>query len=183
MAIHQTVIKKSKTGFEVSVETPSTADAAELLDTARRIMSESKHLLTTGDEFKFTVEMQEKRIRELIEHPDALLLVAKVDGKIVGMADFKVGSRRRTAHQGMLGLSFLPEFTGKGLGPLLMNELIDWAGSNPRIEALRLHVHAKNSGAISLYERLGFRIEGREVRGIKLEDGSYDDVLMMALFL
>lgn len=175
--------KKTKDGLEVSIGTPALSDSAELLNVARRIMTESKHLLTQGDEFTFTVEMQEKRIRDFTEHPDGLVLVAKVDGKIVGMVDFKVGARRRVAHHGMLGLSFVPEFTGKGLGPLMMNELIHWARLNPRIEALRLQVHAGNLRAVALYEKLGFKIEGREVHGIKLENGTYDDVLTMALFV
>ncbi|WP_373999595.1 GNAT family N-acetyltransferase [Bdellovibrio bacteriovorus] len=173
----------SSHGLVISIATPKVEDASELLDVARRIMSESKHLLTTGDEFKFTVEMQEKRIRDFTEHPDGLLLIAKVNGKIVGMTDFKVGGRRRVAHHGMLGLSFLPEFTGKGLGRLLMNELIAWAKENPRVETLRLQVHAKNVSAVKLYESLGFQVEGREIRGIKFDDGSYDDVLTMALFV
>ncbi|QDK37621.1 GNAT family N-acetyltransferase [Bdellovibrio sp. NC01] len=174
---------KTKNGNDVLIGTPSISDSAELLAVAKRIMTESKHLLTQGDEFQFTVEMQEKRIRDFTDHPDGLLLVAKIDGKIVGMTDFKVGGRRRIAHHGMLGLSFVPEYTGKGLGRLLMNELISWAQANPRVEALRLEVHSKNTPAVTLYEKLGFKIEGRQIKGIKFDDDSYDDVLTMVLFV
>ncbi|AZZ37034.1 hypothetical protein CIK05_09595 [Bdellovibrio sp. qaytius] len=183
MAIHPTIHKAAKNGVEVIIASAKVNDAAELLEVARRIMNESKHLLTQGDEFKFTVEMQEKRIRDFTEHPDGLLLLAKVGGKIVGMTDFKVSSRRRVAHQGLLGLSFLPEFVGLGLGRLLMNELISWARLNPRVETLRLEVHATNTPAVALYEKLGFTIEGRQVRCIKHDDGTYDDALSMALFV
>lgn len=183
MATLPVTIKKAKDDVEVSIGSPALSDAAELLEVARRIMAESQHLLTQRDEFQFTVDMQEKRIRDFNEHPDGLLLVAKIDGNIVGMIDFKVGMRRRIAHHGELGISFVPERTGKGLGRLLMNELISWAKQNPRIEALRLRVHATNVSAVALYENLGFKVEGREVRGIKFEDGTYDDVLTMALFV
>ena len=183
MAILKTVDKKTKDGLDVSIETPPLSDAAELLEVARRIMNESKHLLTQGDEFNFTVETQEKRMRDFREHADGIQLVAKINGKIVGMLDFKVGARRRIAHHGMIGVSFLPEFSGKGLGRLLMTELINWAKENPRVETLRLQVHATNAPAVALYEKLGFKVEGREIRGIKLENGQYDDVLTMALFV
>lgn len=156
MAILKTVNKKTKDGLEVSIETPLLSDAAELLEVARRIMNESKHLLTQGDEFTFTVETQEKRMRDFREH---------------------------LAHHGMIGVSFVPEFTGKGLGRLMMTELINWAKENPRVETLRLQVHATNAPAVALYEKLGFKVEGREVKGIKLENGQYDDVLTMALFV
>lgn len=183
MAIISKVHKKTKDGLEVAIETPKASDATELLEVARRIMNESQHLLTQGDEFNFTVEMQDKRIREFSDHPQGLMLVAKVDEKIVGMLDFKVGSRRRIAHHGMLAISFVPEFSGKGLGRLLLSELIYWAQKNPQVETLRLQVHATNLTAIGLYEKLGFKIEGREIRGIKFDNGQYDDVLTMALFV
>lgn len=62
----------------------------------------------------------------------------------------------------------------------MLQELIAWATSNPRIETLRLRVHAKNARALALYRSMGFVEEGCELNGIKLQDGTYDDVITMA---
>lgn len=183
MAIITTTIHTAKNGKQVSISSATAADAAELLAVAQRIMAESKHLLTQGDEFKFTIELQEKRIKDFTDHPDGLLLLAKLDGQIVGMLDFKVGARRRIAHHGVLALALVPESVGLGLGRLMMNELIQWAKQNSRVEALRLEVHAKNIPAIALYEKLGFIVEGRQVRGVKFDNETYDDVIGMVLFV
>jgi RimJ/RimL family protein N-acetyltransferase len=43
-------------------------------------------------------------------------------------------------------------------------------------------VYAKNTGAVALYRKVGFAIEGTKVRGKKL-DGEYDDVHLMGLLL
>ena len=183
MAIIPTTTHKAKNGSDVVIASATVEDSAELLAVAQRIMTESKHLLTQGDEFKFTVEMQEKRIKDFTDHPDGLLLLAKLDHKIVGMIDFKVGARRRIAHHGILAVAFVSECVGLGLGRLMMNELIQWAKQNPRVEALRLEVHAANTAAVTLYEKLGFKVEGRQRRGVKFDNGTYDDVLTMGLFV
>ena len=49
------------------------------------------------------------------------------------------------------------EFRGKGIGKLLMKELIKWFKKN-NIKKVSLCVHTKNKKAIKLYERLGFQV-------------------------
>ena len=51
------------------------------------------------------------------------------------------------------------------------------------MESIRLQVHARNTGAQHLYLKMGFIEEGRERRGVKFLDGTYDDVISMALEL
>jgi ribosomal protein S18 acetylase RimI-like enzyme len=53
----------------------------------------------------------------------------------------------------------LPEHRGEGLATRLMGELI--AGIHARSERAFLHALAGNTGAIRLYERLGFRVRRR----------------------
>ena len=43
-------------------------------------------------------------------------------------------------------------------------------------------MYARNTGAIALYRKVGFTLEGTRVRGKKL-DGEYDDVHMMGILL
>lgn len=181
MALIPNIQTKLKDGTEVLIANPSTTEAPELLQAMQRIIKESRHLLVQSDEFNITPEIQEKRIKDYNDHPDALYLIAKVQDKIIGGLDFKVAARRRMAHQGMFAITMLPEFKGKGLGRLMMNEMIQWARANPRIETLRLEVHAKNVNAFALYQKLGFEIEGREISALKFDDGTYDDVITMAL--
>jgi ribosomal protein S18 acetylase RimI-like enzyme len=46
-----------------------------------------------------------------------------------------------------------------------------------------LFVRAGHSGAIRLYQRLGFKIEGRFERRVRLADGNIEDDVAMALLL
>ncbi|MES2963475.1 MAG: N-acetyltransferase [Bdellovibrionota bacterium] len=169
-----------KDGTEVVVRSARPEDAAPLLDAMRIVMRESKHLLTEIDEFKYTVEQEAELVATHLNHPDKLWLIPLVDGKIVGALNFSIGGKKRNSHQGAFGVSLLPDFQGLGIGRLLMDIFLEWAEDNPRVECVRLQVHAENVAASRLYEDLGFREEGREKKGVKFSDGTYDDVLLMA---
>ncbi len=84
---------------------------------------------------------------------------------------------------GDFGMSLLPEFRGIGIGKAMLMALLNWARANEKIEKVNLRVHSKNVSALQLYEKLGFREEGREVRGVKLAVGKYDDVICMSYFV
>ena len=53
----------------------------------------------------------------------------------------------------------------------------------PDIKKLVVSVAASNVRAVALFEKTGFVIEGRRVRGIQHDDGRYDDEIMMAQFV
>lgn len=180
MALAKEQTLTAKNGTKVLITSPSEDDGAELLETMKVILKASRHTLTTLEEFNFTVEKQKDRIQQHLSHPDKLIITPKVNGKIVGQTDFSPGVRNRIAHYGEFGMSIHPDYQGLGIGKMMLEALLEWARSNPRLETVRLKVHSKNYRAISLYEKCGFILEGKEVRAIKFSDGTYDDVLLMA---
>ena len=172
--------KVAKNGIEVTLLSPPVAAGGEILEVVKGIMRKSEHLLTEQDELTFTAQDEEEMIRAYTEHPDKVIIVPKVAGKIIGMMDFRCGLRRRISHQGEFGMSIEPAFQGLGIGRMMLDELVKWATGNPRIETLRLSVHAKNVRAIALYRSAGFSEEGRQLNGVRLGKASYDDVIAMA---
>lgn len=181
MAKIETVRKTTKSGLQITLRTPMPGEGKALLEAMREVMKESEHLLTEPDEFKYTVEQEESLIQDYLEHPDKLLIVPEIEGAIAGMLNFSVGHRRRIAHQGDFGISLRGKYRGQGVGRLVMGEFLEWARENPRVETVRLRVHGRNAEAVALYRSLGFREEGRELKGAKLGPGSYDDVILMAV--
>lgn len=67
------------------------------------------------------------------------------------------------------------------IGTNLFKELIDWASQN-NIVRLELTVMTNNKGAIALYEKMGFKIEGLKEKSL-LVDGQYIDEYYMAKIL
>jgi len=77
-----------------------------------------------------------------------------------------------------------PDWQGKGLGAMLFQAAIDAARTMaPPVTRLELMVREGNAGAIALYKRLGFVIEGRFAGRVRLPDGTIEDDLAIALIL
>jgi RimJ/RimL family protein N-acetyltransferase len=180
MARISEIKKKAKNGLEVTLVSPGPGAGAEILDVVKLIMARSKHLVTEPDELRFTVEQEDELLGAYLASSDQVIIAPMVGGKIVGMMDFRPGSRRRNSHQGEFGMSVHPDYQGIGIGRMMLEALIAWAEGCLTIETLRLKVHSRNLPAMGLYRALGFIEEGREVRGVKFSDGTYDDVVLMA---
>ena len=77
-----------------------------------------------------------------------------------------------------------PDAQGRGVGHGLFEELLAAADRSPRrLERIELVVREGLTHAIRLYERLGFRQEGRFERRFRLAAGTYEADLPMALFV
>jgi RimJ/RimL family protein N-acetyltransferase len=125
-----------------------------------------------------TVEEERAFLARCIQAPASVVLVAEVDGALVGMLDFHGYRHPQRQHAGVLGMSVAEGWRGQGLGTALLEALFRWA---PRhgIARIELEVLANNPGAIRLYERLGFHHEGRQ-QGAVAVDGTLVDLLLMA---
>lgn len=109
----------------------------------------------------------EDRLRRQAENPDAVMLVAEVEGQIVGTT-----SGRRDPTRGHVGrLYVLPAHHGAGVGSGLLRALRDRLGPGP----LRVAVHEDNAPAIAFYARQGFVAVGPDGEGhlvMDMADGS-----------
>lgn len=110
---------------------------------------------------------------------DSHMLVAEVDGKVVGMAGLEHCSHPRKHHTGSIGISVRTDFQGRGIGTRLMEALIDLADNWLMITRLELTVLEGNAGAKRLYERLGFEQEGVKRMAVA-RGGRYADEIMMS---
>jgi RimJ/RimL family protein N-acetyltransferase len=105
--------------------------------------------------------------------------VAIADGAVVGWCDVIPKQRPVHAHCGVLGMGLLPAFRGRGLGAALMSATLTEARRR-RLVRIELTVHADNSRAVALYERIGFKTEGVLRDAVRL-DGRYKDLILMAI--
>ncbi|AYV48335.1 GNAT family N-acetyltransferase [Caulobacter flavus] len=77
-----------------------------------------------------------------------------------------------------------PDWRGRGVGSALFQALFAAARAmDPPIVRVELNAGAGNAGALRLYERLGFRIEGRLEKRGRFPDGTFEDDIAMGLIL
>jgi L-amino acid N-acyltransferase YncA len=113
------------------------------------------------------------------DHPH---FVAVEDCAVIGWCDAIPGDPATgLGHVARMGMAVAKAHRGKGIGRRLMEAVIDKARRNG-IEKIELSVYSTNQGAAALYLSAGFVVEGRKVKA-RLVDGTYDDILLMGLFL
>ena len=110
--------------------------------------------------------------------PDDHLLVAELDGAVVGNAGLH-RQRGRRGHVGVLGMGVRDAVRRRGVGTALLAAVVDLADNWLGLARLELSVFADNQPAVALYERHGFTREG-VMRAYALREGTHADALMMA---
>ena len=109
-------------------------------------------------------------------HPQWVALSA---GEVVGWCDVTPKSRPIYAHGGVLGIALLPPFRGQGIGKRLILRTLDAARAFG-LRRVELTVRESNTGAIGLYKKVGFEVEGLQRAAISL-DGADQNIVCMAL--
>lgn len=105
------------------------------------------------------------------------------DGSIVANTSFIMSSRVKTAHIATLGTGVLPDWQGIGLGKWMLDRAINDIKAHPKILKLELGVIKGNDIAQRMYERAGFLAEGRKLKSIKQPNGTFDDEILMGMWI
>lgn len=159
------------------------SDAQNILDFGFKVAGESPFLQLTPEEMKqMDLAYEEKWIKSF-EANGGVLLVAEVEGQIVGLLNLNRGARLRTRHTGVMGISVRKDYWNQGIGTKLIQSVLEWAKEQDGLEIIHLSVLKHNERAIYVYKKMGFQIVGERPRNLKYEDGTYADDVLMSYFL
>jgi putative acetyltransferase len=107
------------------------------------------------------------------------MLVACVDGEIVGHAGLHASKSPRRTHAMSLGLAVADPWHRRGVGTALVKAMVGLADDWMNVIRLELTVFADNAAALALYRKFGFEIEGTH-KAYALRAGEYVDAHSMA---
>lgn len=173
----------SRNGKTILIRSALPSDAQAFLNLVHSVLEESEFMMRAPEEYAMTVEPKREWISNQRKRVRNTIIVAEINGVLIGFLNFYQDTRRRLTHQGELGMGVNKEWRDQGIGKALLTALLTWAEAETLLEKLRLEVFATNERAIHLYTSLGFREEGRLMKQVKTDDGSYIDLLLMSLFL
>jgi ribosomal protein S18 acetylase RimI-like enzyme len=144
------------------------------------VLAEGEWFITEVDEFDVSEGLNARLLTGLIEEANSCFLTAWVSGGLAGVVLIQGGHLRRMKHVGRLEIYVGEECRRIGVGQALMEAAMDWASATEAVSKLSLAVFAENAGAVHLYERFGFEVEGRRANEYRFADGTYVDDLLMA---
>ncbi|MFW9960428.1 MAG: GNAT family N-acetyltransferase [Candidatus Thorarchaeota archaeon] len=111
-----------------------------------------------------------------------LSLVAVYNQKFVGISASYTNLLPRGKGIGGMMIYLLQDFHGVGLGTIMMMKLLELA-KDRGIHRIGLEVVEDNKAAVRLYEKLGFKVEGKLVDAYYGIDEKYHNMLVMGKIL
>jgi len=138
----------------IIIEKAKPSDAEALIAFLKQVGSETDNLSFGAEGLPVSVEEEREYIAALENSANGIMLLAKLDGKIVANASLSRLPRRMN-HRAEPGISVLKEHWGKGIGTLLGNALIGFARENG-VERIDVQVRSDNKASLRLCEKAGF---------------------------
>jgi RimJ/RimL family protein N-acetyltransferase len=154
-----------------------TADAEQLARLIEEVERTSDTMLYGAGERNLSAEQLKNRIKSF-GAGSSMILVAEVDGQLVGYLMVIAGNAFRNKHSAYIVIGISKKFRGQGIGKALFIALDKYAVEN-NLHRLELTVMTSNLAAIRLYERAGFVKEGVKKDSL-LVNGKYADEYYMA---
>jgi len=157
---------------------PSDADALSRL--ARDVAAEPGGWLLTLGTWRSSSD-ERRAIRLLRRHPDAAILIAETNERIVGRLSLTRDHHPSSQHVADIGLMVASGYRRRGVGRALLEAAVEWARASG-VSKLELHVFPHNEAAIKLYESFGFEREGYRKRHYR-RGQEFVDAILMAYFV
>jgi RimJ/RimL family protein N-acetyltransferase len=156
------------------------ADASAFLQLRKALDNEADYLLLEPGERRESIAKIEERLRDVQDKANKQIFVVEDDGALVGYLSAMGGDYRRIQKRAHIVVALREAYTGRGLGTRLFERMETWARAQG-LHRLELTVLAENRRALSLYLKLGFRIEGNKRDSFWIDDHYVDELCMAKL--
>ncbi|MGC6769668.1 GNAT family N-acetyltransferase [Enterococcus sp. LJL51] len=156
-------------------------DALEFLNMQHGLDKSSSYMLLEPGERIATVEDTVRRIDQILTAKDFLFVAIDDTGAIGGYLQAERAAFNKIQHSAYIVIGLLPSIQGKGLGTMLFEELDRWA-EKMGVTRLELTVVTVNEGAVALYKKSGFEIEGTKRKAIYQDGRFLDEYYMSKIF-
>lgn len=171
-----------KLNEEIIYRNPVVEDAEELVTFYNRVGGETTYLSFTENEYPLNVEEQKAKILSVDQQQNSVMILAIAADQIVGIGTITSSNKIKARHYGELGIVVTEKFQGQGIGSELIRRMLDWSRANGVTTKIQLDTRTDNHGAVELYQKFGFEIEG-ELKNTTLIDGKYYHLYVMGLML
>lgn len=142
--------------MKINIREALPSDAEKILEHIKICGSETDNLSYGEEGLPITIEEEEKFLEDLLNCDNEIMLVAEVNGMIVGTANYSTLNNRRMSHRGTIGLCVQRKFWNQGIATNLIETLIKFAKEKAKSKIISLEVRSDNKAAIHLYKKFGF---------------------------
>ncbi|MBU1200398.1 GNAT family N-acetyltransferase [Patescibacteria group bacterium] len=139
---------RSQNGLDIVIRYPKMGDVKSMCDYMNKVSKEKTYITWQGEKITLKYEKEYlKGQREKIKNKESIKLVLFVNRELAGISDIGMGKKIKS-HIGNFGITIAKKYRGKGLGKLLMKNVLNEAKKLPRLKIITLEVFSKNKNAI-----------------------------------
>lgn len=141
--------------FTIREALPS--DAKEIIEHTKICGSETDNMSYGPEGIQISVKEEEKFLEGVLNNSKQIMLVAEINGVIVGTANYTTSNVSRLDHRGSIGLCVQRKYWNMGIATSFMEHLIKFGKEESKSKNISLAVRSDNHVAIQLYEKFGFK--------------------------
>lgn len=169
-------------GAAVTLRSPGLDEAQPLIEYLDAVRRETNGIMFAAEDDLLSVEAERQWIESHLNDARAVLIGAYAGDEIIALSGVHPSRFYRQQHTAGVGISIRCAWCDRGLGTLLMRELVDWARVHPTLRQLTLCVFDSNPRAQAVYRKVGFGVDGVLPRRAQV-DGDYVGLVEMSLWL
>lgn len=163
----------------ITIRDPKISDLKQALIYVNKLSKEKTYVIFQGEIISEKSERKwlQNTIKSIKEDKSTVKFLFYKD-ELIGICGVNLKSGAKE-HVGTFGLSIDKKYRGKGLGGLLMDEVLHESMKKiKKMKCIYLEVFADNVAAIKLYEKKGFVRCGLFVNGLKRKGKLVDEIMM-----
>ena len=166
---------------DITIRDARPDDAGAYVTLQKALFGETNFMLFAPGEYLVSPEEVSAQFEKIANSGSGRRLLAIDQGDLAGFLGVSGSPIPRIRHSALLVIGVLQSHWRRGVGRTLLTEAIRWAPT-VGLSRLELFVMKSNSRAISLYEQMGFRVEGYRRRAYIIDGVPVDDQLMAYVF-
>ncbi len=166
--------------MDLSFHSATPEDAADVLQFLAAIHEEK--LLTLNRMTRLPSVEREREWLKKFSGKDGFSMLARADGSVIGFMHAEILQPLEMSVNCEFGISILADYRRRGIATKMITAAEDWARERGVLR-MELGVYSNNVGGIELYEKLGYREDGRRVQAVRLWNGDRADIIHMFKFL
>ncbi len=136
-------------------------------------------VLAAGETYAIDRNLDDQAVRDYWMMPAHEVFVAESDGQVIGTYYLMANQRGGGAHVANCGYMTAPEARGKGVARAMCLHSLDQARQRGFRAMQFNHVVSTNTGAVALWQKLGFEIVGTLPRAFNHPVHGYVDSYVM----
>lgn len=163
----------------MEVRKAESRDAAQIVQVIKNA-EDSGYMMFNPGEREISGESFAKFIDVLNANERSGVFIACEEHQVLGYLIVQNENPQRVSHRAYMVAGVHSDSRGKGVGKTLFSHVISWAKS-VKLHRLELTVIAENASAVTLYQKMGFEIEGVKRDSLLVNDGYVDEYYMAKL--